>query len=241
MSLRAFISPDPGLCEGSEVTLCAQESHYLIRVRRAKQGSACELMDRQGQAFAALVTHADARACILTIQSRLEPLIELPQLELYLGMPDTAALLACLSRATELGASKVVLLRTQYSQGRIPSSARIERCLEAAMRQSGRRQAPELVDPMDFEQGLALPFAGRSWVASPHRSSTHTLREGADETQRVAIGPEGGFSPQELDRLRDADFAPLWLGPYILRSEIAVTASLSHLICRLGLSPAGTA
>lgn len=233
MSLRAFIAPAPAPLVGSEVTLCAEESHYLIRVRRAKVGSACELLDRQGQAFSALVSHADPRACVLSIQSTLADLIELPRMELYLGMPDTAALLASLSRATELGASRILLLRTAYSQGRMPSSTRIARCLDAAMRQSGRRQRPEIHGPVDFQQGIHSPFAGCSWLACPDRSTERPPQPGSEQSQRIAIGPEGGFSKAEVEQLHGAGFAPLWLGPYILRSEVAVTAGLSHLLAHL--------
>lgn len=227
MSLRAFIPPDPGLRNASQITLCSEESHYLVRVRRAKSGAACELLDRQGHAYLARVIQADPRACVLEVESCSPPLPERPHLELWLGMPDSAALLTALSRATELGAHCIRLLRCAYAQGRRPSAPRIARCLDASMRQCGRRSAPLVIGPVTLEEALTSTWEGCSWLASPQGEGSPP--QASRLAQRVAIGPEGGFNPQERASLEAAGFRGLGLGPFILRSEVAVTAALARL------------
>lgn len=227
MSLRAFIPPNPTLSASSSVTLCVDESHYLVRVRRAKVGTRCELMDRQGQRYLAQVTHPDPKACTLDIDAVVPPLPATPELELWLGMPDATAQLAALARATELGASCVRLIQCRFAQGRRPSAPRIARCLDASMRQCGRPSAPLVTGPMDLEAALAQAWEGLSWLACPTGPNRGT--NGPAQAQRVAIGPEGGFSPQEQEALIAAGFQALRLGPFVLRSEVAVTAALAQL------------
>lgn len=226
MSLRAFISPLP--TPSGSVTLDAQESHYLVRVRRAKIGTACELLDRQGQCYLAQVITADPKACELRIEAIAPSLPARAPLELWLGMPDTAALLAALARATELGANCIRLLQCRFAQGRRPSSPRIARCLDAAMRQCGRRDAPQVLGPQALQEVLAQDWHGTSWLASPTAKAPAKLAR-SGEAQRVAIGPEGGFCPREQTLLRDAGFQSLCLGPFVLRTEVAVTAALARL------------
>lgn len=228
MSLRAFIPPTPKLGISDQVTLCADESHYLVRVRRAKPGLRCELLDRQGQCYLAQVLRADPKACELQVVEIAEPHPQRPPLELWLGMPDAPALLAALGRATELGASCVRLLQCRYAQGRRPSAPRIARCLDASMRQCGRRDAPEVIGPVDLHEALQAAWTGRSWLACPLPGSTDPADQ-APIAQRVAIGPEGGFCPEEQEALRAGGFVPLRLAPFVLRSEVAVTAALARL------------
>lgn len=229
MSLRAFISPDPTLAPGSPVTLCDDESHYLARVRRAKSGAACELLDRGGKAYAARIEDTNPKACRVVIESILPTPTPGPAKELWLGLPDAPALLAALSRATELGATRVLLLSSRYSQGRMPSAPRIARCLDAAMRQCGRPEAPPVQGPLSLEAALAAPYTGDSWVASPAADVPLQGTVPVIRAQRVAIGPEGGFSQEEQQALHTAGFLPLRLGPFVLRTEVAVTAALAMI------------
>lgn len=228
MTLRAFIPPSPKLDASASVTLCAEESHYLVRVRRAKPGARCELLDRQGQCYVAQVIVADPKACKLQVERVAAPLPDRPPLELWLGMPDAPALLAAFGRATELGASCVRLLSCRYAQGRRPSAPRIARCLDASMRQCGRRSAPHIIGPVDLEGALAQAWEGRSWLACPNRQAPPRADK-SSLPQRVAIGPEGGFCPEEERKLRAAGFSDLQLSPFVLRSEVAVTAALARL------------
>lgn len=227
MSFRAFIPATPQPALASQITLNADESHYLVRVRRAKVGTECELLDRKGKCYLAKLTSADPKSCVLRIDAIAESLPPRAPLELWLGMPDAPALLAALARATELGASCVRLIQCRFAQGRRPSAPRIARCLDAAMRQSGRRDAPQVLGPQPLDQALADDWQGSSWLACPASTPKHSTP--SSEAQRIAIGPEGGYCPQEQAQLRAAGFEPLRLGPFVLRTEVAVTAALAKL------------
>lgn len=230
MSLRVFIDADTQAEPGHSLRLNAEESHYLLRVRRAKVGSRCEVLDRRGGRFQATVRGADARSCELDIEAQLPERAALLGRELWLGIPDASALLAAISRATELGATDLLFLESDYAQSRLPSSPRIARCLDAAMRQCGRSRAPRLHGSFSIDAALARPWSGEiSWLTAPASGESSLSADRRAKSMRIAIGPEGGFSPQEVVQFQEAGFSALELGPYILRSEVAVTAALARL------------
>lgn len=230
MSLRVFIEADAEAEPGQCLVLNPEESHYLVRVRRAKPGSGCEVLDRRGGRYRATVREANARSCLLEIEAALPKRAPLARRELWLGIPDSSAVLAAISRATELGATDLLFLQSDYAQSRLPSSPRIARCLDAAMRQCGRAQAPLLHGSYTVDAALARPWNGDySWLAAPASGEASLGRDKRTKAMRIAIGPEGGFSPPECEQFRQAGFVALELGPFILRSEVAVTAALARL------------
>jgi 16S rRNA (uracil1498-N3)-methyltransferase len=234
MSMRAFTPADaePPIV-GAVVELDDEESHYLVKVRRARVGDALELFDGRGGAWT-------AKLCALGRRARIEvdAVLELPEPALrvvLLGLPDQTATLEALTGAAELGATQVVLVACERSQGRVPSVSRIDRVVRAAQRQCGRPRPIELLggppaEPLDLDHALAvrddLPglFA---WEAC------RALGDGPDVVDgkrglRLLVGPEGGLSPLEVERIRQAGFRAVGLGPWVLRTETAVIAMLAR-------------
>jgi 16S rRNA (uracil1498-N3)-methyltransferase len=231
MSLRAFTPNDvepPTV--GAVVELDEPESHYLVKVRRARVGDVLELFDGRGGAWTASV-------CALGRCARVEvgAALQLPEPAtrvVLLGLPDQAATLEALTGAAELGATHVLLVACERSQGRVPSMSRIERILRAAQRQCGRPRPLELVgaEPLTLDDALAfrvdLPglFA---WEALRDSQSDPGVVE-AKAGLRLLVGPEGGLSPREVERIRKAGFRAVSLGPWVLRTETAVIAMLAR-------------
>jgi 16S rRNA (uracil1498-N3)-methyltransferase len=101
---------------------------------------------------------------------------------------------------------------------------------QQAMKQSGNPWLPRISDPMPIEALLAEQLPPVRWLAD---TAGHVPdRLGAAEGLAIAVGPEGGFAWPEQDQLLQAGFAPVTLGPYVLRFETAALAALtlaSHL------------
>lgn len=245
MSVRAFspagLRPEPG----EVFSLDAEESRYLSKVRRLRVGERFELLDGEGGRWPATIVELGRRVRVEP-GPPLPPAGPLPDRVVLLGLPDPPAALEALTGASEMGATEIVVLRCARSQGRVPSPARVERVLRAAMRQCGRPSPPTLrglgsASPMSLDQALAhrpeLPglFA---WAS---------LRDGADERAlddlvdapglRLLVGPEGGLTPDEVEELRAAGFSALGLGPWVLRTPTAVVAGLARLHTRRGEHP----
>src|SRR5690606_6898917 len=125
VSIRAFapagVEPSPG----ATIELDEQESHYLVKVRRARVGEALELFDGRGRAWTAIV-RASGRRARVEVEAALPVAEPVPRV-LLLGLPDQPATLEALTGASELGATHVVLVACERSQGRVPSVERIER------------------------------------------------------------------------------------------------------------------
>lgn len=218
MSVRVFASAEqPG-----ELTLSAEESHYLVRVRRARAGTPVEVLDPLGGGWDAQVDLADAKQTRLLLHG---PLPERAPwaIDVVVGVPDAKAAYDVVARAVESGARSLAFVETARTQPVRLNARRVERVVAAARRQCGRLDVPTVRAPTPLEAWLAKE--PRGFVASvvpaadfPPPSSTPVA---------VLIGPEGGLSPQEQQRAEAAGLVPLSLGPFVLRTEVAVTAAIA--------------
>jgi 16S rRNA (uracil1498-N3)-methyltransferase len=216
------------LAVGQLVELDDEESRYLQKVRRVRPGESLELLDGRGHRWAATLARAGRRAqveIVAIVHEQAPPSTRI----VLLGLPEPAATLDALTGASELGATQIVLVRCERSQGHPPASARIERVLRAAVRQCGRPSSPELLG--DPPWSLADALAHRSelpGVFGDPRPTEHPQLD-ASGGLRLLVGPEGGLSPAEIEAARMAGFRGVCLGPWILRTPTAVVALLARL------------
>jgi 16S rRNA (uracil1498-N3)-methyltransferase len=130
---------------------------------------------------------------------------------------------ACLEKLVEVGVDAIVVWPALRSVIRLDEARREARVakyraiVQAAARQSGRAQVPVVDSASSLTAALAALPAGLRLVLDP--TSDAALEVGAATDVTIASGPEGGLAPDELDRL--ASFAPLGLGPRVLRAETA--------------------
>ncbi|TLN04213.1 16S rRNA (uracil(1498)-N(3))-methyltransferase, partial [bacterium] len=144
-----------------------------------------------------------------------------------------------LEKAVELGACEIIPLVTEHTvvrpeKGEGPKKLqRWEKILLAAAKQSGRAKIPSIGEPLALEKwlsGMGKNDGAKKLVCSERDGECATLPE-KGENIIVAVGPEGGWSESELGAFSRKGFAPLSLGPLILRSETAALKALS-LLCR---------
>ena len=102
----------------------------------------------------------------------------------------------------------------------------------SACEQSGRSQLVDLLAPQPLDQWLSDCKADCKLVLSPHHADAHN--SSAPGSISLLVGPEGGLSEQEVTASLDKGFAPLRLGPRILRTETAPLAAISILQSRWG-------
>ena len=231
MSMRAFtpdgVEPQPD----ATIELDEDESHYLVKVRRARIGDAIELLDGRGGAWVATLRSVGRRAHVQVGAALQIP--EPPTRVVLLGLPDQPATLEALTGASELGATHVVLVACDRSQGRTPTAARLQRILRASQRQCGRVRPLELIggppdDPLPLARALELHDD------LPGVFAWETLRDVDSEIGstagglRLLVGPEGGLTAPEVQVLRNANFRAVSLGPYVLRTPTAVIAILAR-------------
>lgn len=228
MSVRVFHPPGDALQPGASVELDREESHYLLRVRRARPGDAIEVLDGAGGRWRATVeARTGAGLATVVLDVPVAPPSPIREVVLLLALPEPKATLEALSGACAGGAACVVLVASERSQTALPGADRIDRIMRATMRQCGRPAPPPVRGPVVFEEALAERGELPGVVADPQGEAQEIP---AGTGVRFLVGPEGGLSTTELDLTRAAGFCPLSLGPWMLRTETAVTAGLSRLV-----------
>ncbi len=208
------------------------ESHYLVKVRRVGVGQTFELIDPRGSIWSATLISVGRRVRVQIGEPIVRPLPD--ERVLLLGLPDPAATLEALTGACEAGASEIVLVACGRSQGRVPARARVERVVRAAQRQCGCTRTP-LVHGLDSPWPLTRALGHRGelhgWFAWEGLSgrvdsppNVNTMPGGL----RLLVGPEGGFTSEEVEAITTAGFRALSLGPWILRTPTAAVALLAR-------------
>lgn len=239
MSIRVFAPPP--LAGGQRVELHPDEAHYLLRVRRARPGDIVEVMDGVDAIFRATVVlpasaatrgarggRASAAAVELVEQIAIDPPAPV---SVGIGMPEPKAMLEALTLLCEAGAHEIVMLGCERSQGAMPSNERIERVVRAAMRQCGRPTPPRVSGAVPLQTWLAQPEERPAFVASvPARHGGARAPIDAPAGARLLVGPEGGLTEAEEQAAVDHGFAPIGLGPWVLRTPHAALAGVVRIL-----------
>jgi 16S rRNA (uracil1498-N3)-methyltransferase len=231
MSLRVF--HDGGnVAIGATIVLDTEESHYLVRVRRAVKDATVDVLDGVGGIWRSTVVDADANAAKLRIEETIPVASPTIETVLLLGMPEPTTTLDVVARCCELGVDSVVLTRCRRSQGGGPTEARIGRVLRSAQRQCGRPRAPTVVGPVSLEEALAFraDLAGFfAWEGLRGQSSMRPSLTG-EAGVRLLVGPEGGLEEAEVDLARAHGLVGVALGPWTLRTGTAALVGLGWLM-----------
>jgi 16S rRNA (uracil1498-N3)-methyltransferase len=219
--MRIFV--DPAALVTGELIVRGDEHHYLAHVRRARPGEPVELVDGCGRRAGATVVRISDDATTLHAGPP-EAVVPLPPfVRALVPLIKGDRMDACIEKLVEVGVDAVVLWPAARSIVRLEDgkrSARIAKyqaIAQAAARQAGRAQVPRVTSADDLTAALAGLPDGDRVVLEP--TSEARLEVGAATDITIISGPEGGLTPEELDRL--AGFTPVGLGPRILRAETA--------------------
>jgi 16S rRNA (uracil1498-N3)-methyltransferase len=224
---RIFVAPDQ-LVAG-EVTVRGDEHHYLARVRRARPGDTVELVDGAGRRAAATIARLSDGETTLVAGPPEQITAAPPRIRALVPLIKGDRMELCLEKLVEVGVDDVVVWPAARSVARLDDARRDARLAkyraiaQAAARQSGRAQVPEVSGAASLDAALAALPDGLRLVLDPTSDAALAVGRAADIT--VVSGPEGGLAPDELDRL--AGFAPLGLGPRVLRAETAPVVAVA--------------
>ena len=206
------------------VVLAGPEAHHLATVLRARPGNAVCLFNGDGAEYPAVVAEVAKKQVTLDVTERRTPRRE-PDFRLEVAAPlpkgDRGDFL--LEKLTELGVARFVPLRTRRSvvHPRETRIEKLERAVIEASKQCGRNTLME-VDPLtaweDHLRADGLP--SRRLLAHP---GGEPMGSTAGDVA-VAVGPEGGFTDEEVAQAVAAGWRAVGLGPRVLRVETAALA-----------------
>lgn len=249
MARRAFVDDQrlKDVVVGDRCPLPADVAHRFGRVLRLHDGEPIELFDEAGHVVrGTFATDAIVVSEVVTVDDALPPLVVLQ------ALTKTDKLELVVQKATELGASRVVLFAARRCQVKLDDErgdkkvARLNKIAQDAARQCGRARPPVVSGPVNGAEALAvcrelvasggLAFAGivdaDSTLSAVLASNTAALKQGA----LVVIGPEGGLDPDEQQKFLDAGVVGVRFSRHVLRTETAALAALA--ICQAALGEA---
>jgi len=228
-----YYSAEP--IQGSTATLSGSEAHHLLHVMRAKPGLQLILFDGQGGQYEAELTHCGRSTVDLALRGPRQDIErEHPfQLSLAAALPKGDRQRWLIEKAVELGVSRLVPLQTaRATVGSEQASPKLERYIIEASKQCGRNRLMQLAVPLKLADLLNEEESATRILAHPGGPPLAELQLTATENRCLAIGPEGGFTDDEVTQAIEAGWKTVGLGSQILRLETAAIALVSALVLR---------
>jgi 16S rRNA (uracil1498-N3)-methyltransferase len=223
MSERFFVEVP---IQGPHARLVEGEAQHVAKVMRAKVGDQITLFDGSGAEFLATITALSRQAVECEILERREIDRELARdVTIAVALPKGDRQQWLVEKLTELGATRLVPLVCQRSVAQPVDSAlaRLRRWSIEAAKQCGRNRLLEIASPEKWPQYTANATAAIRLFAHPGQDTRHALG-GPQDSLIAAIGPEGGWSDEEVANATSNGWQAVSLGPRILRVETAAIA-----------------
>jgi len=215
---------------------------YIKEVLRLNKGDELILFDGSGHEYRSVIRDFNTHNVCLDIISK--EIIKLPAIHITLAqsLPKGNKIEMIIQKSTELGASRILPFISSRSISRpagtraTSKAARWRKIAIEASRQCGRGDVPEVSEIVSFDEMLSSPDSHNLriilWEAEPERGIREILTEKKHANANsffVVIGPEGGFSWEEIEKAQKCDFITANLGRLILRTETAPLAIISIL------------
>jgi 16S rRNA (uracil1498-N3)-methyltransferase len=224
--MHIFYTPD---ITQNTYTLNEEESKHCVRVLRLAVGSIVNLVDGKGGFYTAEITSDNPKKVSLSIL-KVETEFHKRNHYLHIAVAPTKNIDRIewfLEKATELGIDEITPIITDRSERRIVKEDRLNKVITSAVKQSIKAYHPKLNDAISFDTFLKEPFDGDKLIA-------HCIDNGEKQyisklvaphqKYLILIGPEGDFTPDEVNLALNKGFKALTLGDNRLRTE---TAALS--------------
>ncbi len=237
MSRRVYSAAE--IAPHAVVAIGEAEGHHLLHVLRVRAGDDVVLFDGRGGEFHGRVAGVSRREVEVEVGERLSVEREAPhEITLAAPLPKGDRTRWLVEKAVELGVTRLVPLATARTEGAGKGGEKLDRYVIEASKQCGRNRLMEITPMHSWQEWLALTpppsqggAGGGSAEPASHRIVAHPSGDPLDRLERrpsapsfLAVGPEGGFTDEEIVAARAAGWQVVGLGPRILRIETAAVA-----------------
>jgi len=222
--------------EGDGGSLDDEEARHASAARRIRAGDSVGLIDGRGIRARAVVDDVTRRSLTFTVHERRRVPPPSPAIVVASAVPKGERFRTLIDMLSQLGAVALVPLICEHTTVRPRSSsvARWRRIAIEACKQSRNPHVPEIVEPLTLAESLARVGDGDSLVYADAAGGRLENCPGTSGRLHLYVGPEGGFSDGEKQRLADNGARPVAFGGNVLRVETAAVAGVV-----LGLLAAG--
>jgi 16S rRNA (uracil1498-N3)-methyltransferase len=234
---RLFV-PDP-LSAGARIAPSETQNHYLLHVLRFAEGAELLVFNGRDGEWRARVAARSKKVLLLEAVEQIRPQPEASDLVYCFAPLKQGRLDYLVQKAVEMGAGVLQPVMTRHVQGSAPRPAKLEANTIEAAEQCGVLALPEIRDAVSLDGLLAAWDAERRLVFCDEDAVTNNplpvLQAIGASRLGLLVGPEGGFSDAEREKLRALPFVTLIpLGPRILRADTAAVAALALIQATLG-------
>lgn len=235
---------DQSKISGNDIYITGSDYNHIRNVLRMKPGEVVSVSDGETEKeYRCHIEDYEEGKVHLRLDFIKEADVELPvRVTLFQGLPKSDKMDYIIEKCTELGVSEIVPVKTSRSVMKLDEKKAEKRTehwqgkAEAAAKQSKRAVIPAVHEPVSMEEAVKM------CCELDNRLIPYELSEGFDKTREmisgiksgssvgIFIGPEGGFSEEEIALAETAGVTPITLGKRILRTETAGMVVLSWLV-----------
>lgn len=224
--MHVFYTPDIDTCP----ELPEEEAGHCLRVLRLGVGDEVMLTDGKGFFYKAVISAATGKRCQVKVVEKIEQ-EKFWKGHLHLAMAPTKNMDRIewfAEKATEIGFDELSFLNCRFSERKVIKTERIEKIVVSAMKQSLKARKPIVNEMTDFAKFMQRDFQGQKFIAHCYEGEKPSLKEvlKPGEDALVLIGPEGDFSPEEVQKAEALGFQPISLGKSRLRTETAALVAV---------------
>ena len=233
MSLPFFYEPILP-ATGSQVTLSEETSRHCTQVLRMKTGDALQLTDGKGRLCKAKLVQEDKKKTLVRIEENTLTPSPGKQISVAMALLKNASRFEWfLEKATEIGITEIQPLITKRTEHARFRHDRLQNILLAAMLQSQQVWLPVLHEPVPFAKCVSSSQGQLKLVAHCEEGKKRLIKDLPQATSaQILIGPEGDFTPDEIQLALEQGYLPVSLGETRLRAETAGIVASALLMNR---------
>ncbi|MEK7528931.1 MAG: RsmE family RNA methyltransferase [Patescibacteria group bacterium] len=230
-----FFVPPAGIRDKTAIILDRDVLHQLTRVLRSRPGDHVVLLDNSGREFTVELTSISPKAIegsVIDVKTNANEPTSI--VTLYQALPKKLSLFELvLQKCTEIGVSRFVPIITERTErehlGKID---RLHTIIREAAEQSERGRLPTLSEPMQFKTAIEHDNSELRLISHSRlqKNQSVNLPHPMPKTVSIYIGPEGGFTEDEITFSISKNLTPLSLGPRILRTETAAIVAAGKIL-----------
>ena len=223
--MHRFYCPDIA----DTLTLGEEDSKHCVKVLRMGEGDTIEVVDGNGNLYTCRISMAHPKRCAIEVLDKEQQPPHWGH-RIVLAIAPTKNLDRIewlVEKCVEMGVDRIIPLRCHNSERTVLKTERLKKIMVAAMKQSLKATLPQLDEMTSIRDVIAEGVEGTRCIAycdamlprEQRRTLPSVYRPGSDVM--VLIGPEGDFSPEEVQAATTAGFVPVTLGESRLRTETA--------------------
>jgi len=219
MKIHRFI--DNFDLSGAEVEITGEIAHQMTKVLKLEIGEQVELCDGKGINAQGKITKLSKNSTIVEIEKITKEEVAQKSVSLFCAVLKKENFELVVQKATECGVDKIVPIITTRTIKMGLNMERLQKIAREACEQSHRNILPEVLEPINFEESLELAKVNDTNIIFD--MSGENFKDFKNTSQKIGIfiGPEGGWTPDEIKRAEENNFKKLSLGSNVLRGETA--------------------